>query len=61
MIVRTTDDIRGTKGDVKTDAWSSLRFLHQEDGMGVTLTDATLEPGLHRPWWYRNHLEARRR
>ncbi len=58
MFIRTTEDLRGTKGDVKTEAWSSHRLLHAEDGMGVTLTDAVLEPGVHRPWWYRNHLEA---
>ena len=58
MIVRTTDDLRDTKGEVKTEHWSSYRLLHKEDGMGVTLTDAILEPGLHRPWWYANHLEA---
>lgn len=58
MIVRTIDAIRGTKGDVKTAHWSSYRLLHEEDRMGVTLTDAILEPGLHRAWWYKNHLEA---
>src|SRR5215475_7104453 len=58
MIVKTTDDIRGTKGDVKTDSWSSYRLLHQEDGMGVTLTDAVLEAGLDQIFWYKNHLEA---
>ena len=58
MIVKTIDDVRGTKGEVKTEMWSSYRLLHQEDGMGVTLTDAILEPGLHRAWWYKNHLEA---
>jgi L-ectoine synthase len=58
MIIRTRDVIRGTKGEIKTEAWSSDRLLHAEDGMGVTLTDAVLEPGSHRPWWYRNHLEA---
>jgi L-ectoine synthase len=58
VIVKTTDDIRGTKGDVKTEFWSSHRLLHKEDRMGVTLTDAILEPGLDQTWWYRNHLEA---
>ena len=58
MIVKTTDDIRGTKGEVKTQSWSSYRFLQEEDGMGVTLTDAILEPGLDQAWWYKNHLEA---
>ena len=36
MLVRTTRDLRGTKGEVKTEAWSSYRLLHAEDGMGVT-------------------------
>ena len=58
MIVKTTDEIRGTKGEVRTETWSSYRLLHKEDGMGVTLTDAILEPGSHRVWWYKNHLEA---
>ena len=58
MIVKTTDEIRGTKGEVKTESWSSYRLLHREDGMGVTLTDAILEPGLDQTWWYKNHLEA---
>jgi len=26
--------------------------------MGVTLTDAILEPGLDQVFWYKNHLEA---
>ncbi len=34
MIVRTRDDIRNTRGDVRTEYWSSYRFLHKEDGMG---------------------------
>lgn len=58
MIIRTKDDVRGTKGEVKTESWYSYRLLHKEDGMGVTLTDAVLEPGLHEAWWYKNHLEA---
>ena len=58
MIVRTTGDLQGTKAEVITRYWSSYRLLHKEDGMGVTLTDAVLEPGLHEPWWYKNHFEA---
>ena len=34
MIVRTVSDLKGTKGDVHTENWSSLRFLHREgDGL----------------------------
>ncbi len=56
MIVKRTEDLRGTKGEVRTESWSSHRFLHKEDGMGVTLTDAILEPGLDQVFWYRNLL-----
>jgi L-ectoine synthase len=58
MIVRTLEDIKSTKGEVKARGWSSWRLLHREDGMGVTLTDASLEVGVHDVWWYRNHLEC---
>lgn len=58
MIVRTREDLKGTKGEIGTDRWSSSRFLHKEDGMGVTITDAFLEAGLDQVFWYKNHLEA---
>jgi len=46
MIVRTRDELKGTKGDVRAEGWSSSRFLHREEGMGVTITDAILQEGL---------------
>src|SRR6266487_5790399 len=58
MIVRTKEDLKGTKGEVRAENWSSRRFLHKQDGMGVTLTDAVLEPGLDQVFWYKNHFEA---
>lgn len=57
MIVRKKEEL-GTKGQVQTKWWSSLRYLHLEDKMGVTLTDAILEPGLDQVFWYKNHLET---
>ncbi len=58
MIVRTGEDIVGTKGEARGDKWRSLRFLHEEDGMGVTLVDGLLEPGFDMVLWQKNHLEA---
>ena len=58
MIVRTKEDLTDTAGEVRTENWSSCRFLHRHDGMGVTLTDAILEPGMDQVFWYKNHLEA---
>ncbi|MEE8506695.1 MAG: ectoine synthase [Kiloniellales bacterium] len=58
MIVKTKEDVMGTKGEACGDKWRSLRFLHAEDGMGVTLTDTILEPGFEMDLWQKNHLEA---
>ena len=58
MIVRTKDDVIGTKGEARGNQWWSLRLLHEEDGMGVTLTDSILEPGFDMVLWQKNHLEA---
>ena len=58
MIVKTKDDLKGTKGQVGTEYWTSCRLLHVEDGMGVTITDAVLEAGLNQIFWYKYHLEA---
>ncbi len=58
MIVKTRADVIGTKGEAHGDKWHSLRLLHQEDGMGVTLTDTILEEGFEMVLWHKNHLEA---
>ena len=58
MIVKTLEDVMGTKGEAHGENWHSLRLLHEEDGMGVTLTDSVLEPGFDMVLWQKNHLEA---
>lgn len=58
MIVKTRADVIGTKGEARGDKWHSLRLLHQEDGMGVTLTDTILEEGFDMVLWQKNHLET---
>ena len=58
MIVKRLEDVVGTKGDAHGDKWHSLRLLHREDGMGVTLTDSILEAGFEMVLWQKNHLEA---
>ncbi len=58
MIVKTREDIIGTKGEARGDKWHSLRLLLKEDGMGVTLVDGLLEPGFDMVLWQKNHLEA---
>ncbi len=58
MFVRTVEDLVPGIGKIQTPSWSSHRFLHRDDGMGVTLTDAILDAGLDQVWQYKNHLEA---
>lgn len=58
MIVKTLEDVTGTKGDAHGKRWHSMRLLHAEDGIGVTLTDSILEAGFDMELWQKNHLEA---
>ena len=58
MIVKSKDEVIGTKGDAHGERWRSLRLLHDEDGMGVTLTDSILEASFEMVLWQKNHLEA---
>lgn len=58
MIVRHLQDVLGTKGEAHGERWHSVRLLHAEDGMGVTLADAILEAGFEMELRQKNHLEA---
>ena len=58
MIVKTLEDVMGTKGEAHGDKWHSLRILHEKDGMGVTLTDSILEAGFEMQLWQKHHFEA---
>ncbi len=58
MIIRRKEDIVDTKGDASGERWHSIRLLHEEDGMHVTLTDSILEAGFEMQLWQKNHLEA---
>lgn len=58
MIVRSVDDVRGTEAEVRTEEWTSTRLLVRDDGMGLTMTQTVVEPGLEAVLWYKHHLEA---
>ncbi|MEE8533006.1 MAG: ectoine synthase [Alphaproteobacteria bacterium] len=60
MFVRTVDELRNTGresvlGDGKA---RSARLLTKVDGMGFSLSDATLSAGAEVALWYKNHWEA---
>jgi L-ectoine synthase len=58
MIIKRLEDVVGTKGDAHGGKWHSLRLLHREEGMGVTLADTILEAGFQMDLWQENHLKA---
>lgn len=58
MIVKPLEDVYDTKGEMHVDRWHSLRLLHLEDGLGVTLTDSILEEGFEMVLWQKSHVEA---
>lgn len=58
MIVRHIDEIRGTRQDVDTPTWTSLRFLLAKDGMGYSMHETIIKPGTETHMCYRNHLET---
>lgn len=58
MIVRTMSDVEGTGAEASGDKWRSLRMLTRADGMGFTVTQTIIEPGMEIELCYRHHLEA---
>jgi L-ectoine synthase len=58
VIVRTAAEVHGTAAEVSTEQWTSTRLLLQNDGMGFTITDTVVEPGMDETIWYKHHLEA---
>ena len=55
-IVRKAD-LAGTPRHVRTDAYETFRFLLASDGLGITVTDIVLKPGVEAVYGYDNHVE----
>lgn len=58
MIVRSVEQVAGTDAQVSGDLWTSTRLLLRDDGMGFTMTETVIEPGMDEALWYKHHLEA---
>jgi L-ectoine synthase len=58
VIVRTTEQVEGTKADARGPDWRSLRMLTRADGLPFTITQTTVEAGMEANLEYRHHLEA---
>lgn len=58
MIVRHLKNLLDGERDVRGPVWASRRFLLAEDGVGITLTETTVEAGSEQVLWYKHHVEA---
>lgn len=47
----------GTKRHLRNDVYETCRFLLAEDGLGLTVTDITLAPGVEATYGYDQHVE----
>jgi L-ectoine synthase len=51
-------DLAGTSRHLRNDAYETHRFLLASDGVGVTVTDIVLNPGIEAVYGYDNHVEV---
>ena len=58
MIVKNLQDLLGTAADVKSDGWTSRRFILAQDGMGYSVHDTVIHAGAELRMAYKNHLET---
>jgi L-ectoine synthase len=58
MIIRSVGEIIGTGRDVHGTGWRSRRLVLAEDGIGYSLHETTLEPGVELRFEYVSHRET---
>lgn len=58
MIVKQLKDIIGSKHDIDTPNWRSLRMLLKDDKIGFSLHHTIIKAGTTTYIWYKDHLEA---
>ncbi len=58
MLVRTLEEITGTDRDVRGDGWRARRHFVRADGLGFSLSETTVDPGVELQPWYKHHQEA---
>ena len=58
MIVRTLNDVRESGHEIKSDGWTSRRYLLKKDGMGFSFHETIIAKDAELQLWYKNHFEA---
>jgi len=58
VIVTNKTALTGTDRDASGPGWTSLRLLVKSDGMGFSMTETHVQPGVALELHYKNHIEA---
>ncbi|WP_164670301.1 ectoine synthase [Virgibacillus doumboii] len=58
MIVKSLEDIAGTKDETSAENWISRRFILSKEKVGFSLNDTIIKAGTDNYFWYKNHIEA---
>lgn len=58
MIVKHLEELLGTPADVKSDGWTSRRFILKGDGVGYSVHDTVIHEGAELTMEYKNHFET---
>ncbi|MGD8525312.1 MAG: ectoine synthase [Thioalkalispiraceae bacterium] len=60
MLVRTFDEIKGSRREIQATNhnWVSYRLLLQEDGAGFSFHETIIRAGTETHLWYKHHIEA---
>lgn len=53
----TKASLDGSSRHIRNDTYETRRFLLAEDGLGVTVTDIVLTPGIEATYGYDDHVE----
>ena len=57
VIVKTKDSLRDTDRDIRNEHYTTTRFLLEEDGLDVTVTDIAIHAGSDAVYHYPEHTE----
>ncbi len=58
MIVKSLEDIKGTKDETSGENWTSRRFILNKEKVGFSMNDTIIKAGTDNFFWYKNHIEA---
>ncbi|MBN3950373.1 MAG: ectoine synthase [Nostoc sp. NMS7] len=58
MLIKHKHELQNTSRAIQTKDWSTIRFLLEEDGVGITVTDVNIHEGSDAVYHYKHHTEV---